>query len=305
MTEAMSGFWSAWISIITLGVVGGCWWLLFANRKTDKAADANGEVQTTGHAADGIEEYDNPLPRWWFLMFVGTIIFAIFYLILYPGLGNWKGLLGWTSTGQWEEEVAYAEEYYAPIFQDFAKIEIPTLAKDPEAMKVGQRIFQNNCSVCHGSAGKGAYGFPNLTDTDWLYGGDPEAIKYSIINGRNGQMPAWESVLGEEGIKNLTQYVLSLSDQQHDTTQAAAGQPLFTAMCVACHGADAKGMHALGAPNLTDNVWLYKQPQQSLAESIEYTLRYGRNGHMPAQQQYIGEDKVHILAAYVYSLSQK
>lgn len=331
INESMSSFWGIWIAAITLGVIAFCFFLLAGNHKTDNPMTADGDVQTTGHTADGIEEYDNPLPRWWFMLFVATIIFALVYLALYPGLGQWKGLLGWSSTGQWEQEMAHAEEFYAPIFDKYAAIDIQTLSTDPEAMKVGERIFVNNCSVCHGSAAKGGYGFPNLTDDAWLYGGDPETIRTTIIQGRNGLMPAWVDILGEEGVTNMTQYVMSLSGAEHNAEQAAAAKPLFAAVCSSCHGADGKGSAAhgmeLGAPNLTDNTWLYKQPEESLAASIEYTLRNGRNGLMPSQARYLdyGVDlppmgelsnmtpeqkaqllpKLHLVAAYVYSLSNK
>lgn len=296
----MSSFWSAWIIVITLGVIAGCWWVLFANR----TAAPKGEVKTMGHSFDGIEEYDNPMPRWWFIMFIGTIIFSLVYLALYPGLGNYKGLLGWTQEGQWAEEVAYAEEHYAPIFEQFGTIPVEQLAKDTEAMKVGQRLYANNCALCHGSDGRGAYGFPNLTDNDWLYGGTADAIKHTIVNGRNGQMPAWGDVLGDEGVHQMVQYVLSMSGKETDAAAAKTGGATYTAMCSACHGADGKGVQMLGAPNLTDDTWLYLNPEWGLAKSVEQSIRLGRNGHMPAQARYIGEDKVHLVTAYVYSLSQ-
>ncbi len=296
----MSSFWSAWIIVITLGVIAGCWWVLFANR----SAPPKGEVKTMGHSFDGIEEYDNPMPRWWFFMFIGTIVFSLIYLALYPGLGNYKGVLGWTQEGQWAEEVAYADEHYAPIFEQYAKIPVEQLAGDAEAMKVGQRLFANNCSLCHGSDGRGAYGFPNLTDSDWLYGGSAEAIKHTIVQGRNGQMPAWGEVLGDEGVDQMVQYVLSLSGKETDAAAAKVGGATYGAMCSACHGADGKGNFALGAPNLTDDTWLYLNPEWGLAKSVEQSVRLGRNGHMPAQARYIGEDKVHLVTAYVYSLSQ-
>ncbi len=297
----MTSFWSAWIIVITLGVIAGCWWVLFANRV---ASPKSGDVKTMGHSFDGIEEYDNPMPRWWFIMFIATIIFSLVYLALYPGLGTFKGFLGWTQVNQWEAEVKYADENYAPIFEQYASIPVADLAMDEEAMKVGQRLYANNCALCHGSDGRGAYGFPNLTDTDWLYGGSADAIKHTIINGRNGQMPAWGEVLGDEGVTQMTQYVLSLSGQETDSAAAQAGSATYTAMCVACHGADGKGNQMLGAPNLTDNTWLYLNPEWGVAKSVEQSIRLGRNGHMPAQAKYIGEDKVHLVAAYVYSLSQ-
>ena len=299
--DSLSGFWSAWIIIITLGTIALSVWILLANRRTDKKPDAEGNVETTGHAADGIEEYDNPLPKWWFQLFVITVVFALVYLVLYPGLGNYGGIFGWSQEGQWEEEVAQAEERFTPIFAQYQEIPIPELAEDPEAMQVAERIYQNNCAVCHGSNAQGGYGFPNLTDDDWLYGGEPENILTTLNNGRNGLMPSWQQ-LGQDNIDNLTQYVLSLSNEEHDEGQAEQGESTFMAVCAACHGPSGTGNTALGSPNLTDDIWLYLAPGQEVGDSIRQTLRNGRNGHMPAQAAYIGEERVHLVAAYVYSL---
>ncbi|SDJ50746.1 cytochrome-c oxidase, cbb3-type subunit III [Billgrantia gudaonensis] len=302
--DSLSGFWSAWIIVITLGSLVFAFWLLYANRKTDKTPDAEGNVETTGHAADGIEEYDNPLPRWWLQLYIGTIVFSLGYLLLYPGLGNFAGLLGWTQEGQWEEEVARAEERFTPIFAQYQEVPIPELAQDDEAMQVAERIYQNNCAVCHGANAEGGYGFPNLTDDDWLYGGEPEQIVTSLEQGRNGLMPSWQQ-LGAENIENVTQFVLSLSGLEHDAERAEQGASTYASVCTACHGPEGTGNQGLGAPNLTNDTWLYQAPGQSVADSIRQTLRNGRNGHMPAQEAYIGEERVHLVAAYVYSLSQE
>jgi cytochrome c oxidase cbb3-type subunit 3 len=299
--DSLSGFWSSWIIVITLGSIAFSAWILFANRKTDKTPDSEGKVETTGHAADEIEEYDNPLPRWWFQLFVGTILFSLVYLVLYPGLGNFAGVLGWSQEGQWEKEVARAEERFTPIFAQYQEVPIPELARDGEAMQVGERIYQNNCAVCHAANGQGGYGFPNLTDDDWLYGGEPENIVTSLVRGRNGLMPSWQQ-LGEANIENLSQHVLALSDLEHDAASAEQGASLYASVCAACHTPEGTGNQALGAPNLTNDTWLYRAPGQSVADSIRQTLRNGRNGHMPAQEAYIGEERVHVVAAYVYSL---
>ena len=298
----MTTFWSFYITILSLGTIVALTWLIFATRKGQRSDTTD---QTVGHSFDGIEEYDNPLPRWWFLLFVGTLIFAIGYLILYPGLGTWKGVLpgyedGWTGVNQWKKEMARADEQYGPLFAKYAAMPVADVAKDPQALKMGARLFASNCSVCHGSDAKGAYGFPNLTDRDWLYGGEPDTIKTTIMGGRQGGMPAWKDVLGEEGIKNVAGYVRSLSGLKNpEGVDIAAGQKIFATNCVACHGPDAKGTHAMGAPNLTDRTWLYGS---SFAQ-VQQTLRYGRQGKMPAHSERLGNDKVHLLAAYVYSLS--
>ena len=232
----MSSFWSAWVTVITLAVIFGCTWLLLATRKSETHKETTEE--TVGHSFDGIEEYDNPLPRWWFQMFIATVIFGLAYLALYPGLGNFQGLLGWSSHGQWEEEMQHAEETYKPVFAKYAALSVEDLQKSENegGLKMGQRMFANNCSVCHGTAATGAYGFPNLADADWLYGGDAATIKASIANGRNGAMPPWGTVLGEEGVRDVTNYVLSLSGAESDAEGAERGKAQFAALCTACHG---------------------------------------------------------------------
>ncbi|MBD2858213.1 cytochrome-c oxidase, cbb3-type subunit III [Spongiibacter sp. KMU-158] len=293
----MTSFWSAWIIVLTvISLVLVCW-VLFSNRKTTVQDKDN---PTTGHIYDGIEEYDNPLPGWWFKMFVITIIFAIGYLIAYPGMGNFKGLLGWTSVGQWQAEVDKAEAHTAEIFAEYRNTSVEALADNPKAMRMARRMFANNCSVCHGAEGKGSYGFPNLTDQDWLYGGSPEAIKTTITFGRKGNMPAWESALGEAGLSDMTGYVSKLSQGK---TVAAEAHPdadqKFAMLCAACHMPDGSGNQMLGAPRLNDNVWLYGGD----SGRIKHTLAKGRNGNMPAQGDILGADKIHLLTAFVYKLS--
>ena len=298
----MTSFWSWYVVILTTGTLLALTWLIFATRKGQRSDTTD---QTVGHVYDGIEEYDNPLPRWWFMLFVGTIIFAVGYLVLYPGMGNWKGILpgydgGWTSTKQYEREITKADDKYGPIFSKYAAMSIEEVAKDEQALKMGGRLFASNCSVCHGSDAKGSHGFPNLTDNEWIWGGDTETIKLTIMKGRNAAMPGWEAALGNDGIKNVTGYVRSLSGLKNpEGVDLEAGQKSFNTMCVACHGADAKGNLMLGAPNLSDKIWLYCS---SFAQ-VQQTIRPGRNGQMPAQEDFLGNDKVHLLAAYVYSLS--
>lgn len=293
----MSTFWSLWIIVLTALTVVGICWLLFANRKSSGRAPDT----TTGHVYDdNIEEYDNPLPAWWFYMFVITIVFAIGYLIAYPGLGTFKGVLNWTSTGQLQGEVAKADAQYGPLFAKYAAMPIVDVAKDPQALKMGQRLFSTNCAQCHGADARGSFGFPNLTDTDWLYGGAAEQIEQSIMHGRNGAMPAWESALANQGVIDVASYVVSLSGRQADEKSAQAGKEKFAMFCVGCHGADGKGNIAMGAPNLTDDVWLYGGSPLM----IQQTVRNGRTNAMPEWNKRLGAERVHLLAAYVYSLSQ-
>ena len=292
----MSSFWSLWIIVLTVITLVGVTWLLFANRKSKLNADNEAK---TGHVYDGIEEYDNPLPAWWFNLFVLTIIFSVGYLILYPGMGNFKGILGWTSLGQWEAEVKAADEKFGPMYAKLAQQPIAELVHDKKAMKIGQRLFANNCATCHGSDAGGNLGYPNLTDNDWLYGGSPDQILTSITNGRNAVMPAWANTLGSEGLENVSSYVFNLSAGNADST--GEGGKTFATMCSVCHGADAKGNIALGAPNLTDDVWLYGGSKDHILQ----TLASGRNGKMPAHKDLLSSEKIHILAAYVFSLSNE
>lgn len=295
----MSTFWSLWIIVLTSTNLVLLLWILFANRKRAVTGDENTEAKTTGHVYDGIEEYDNPLPRWWFGLFLGTFIFSGLYLIAYPGLGIWKGALGWSSVGELRDHQEDAEAVYAQTYGVYAKMPIEELATHPDARKMGFRLFANNCAICHGSDGGGNPGFPNLTDKDWLYGGAPKNLLETITYGRTASMPSWGGVFGEVGIANVTEYVLKISGREHDATKAAVGEKLFTTNCVVCHGANGKGNHIVGSPNLTDDIWLYG----GTPKAIRQTLRAGRNGVMPAQKDVLKADKIHLLAAYVYSLS--
>ncbi|WP_070087101.1 cytochrome-c oxidase, cbb3-type subunit III [Pseudomonas sp. NBRC 111122] len=303
----MTTFWSTYISVLTIGSLIGLTWLLLATRKGESK---NTTDQTMGHSFDGIEEYDNPLPKWWFWLFVGTLVFSVGYLILYPGLGNWKGILpgyenGWTGANEWQKEMDKADARFGPIFAKYAAMPVEEVAKDPQALKMGGRLFASNCSVCHGSDAKGAFGFPNLTDKDWRWGGDAETIKASIMNGRHGVMPAWAEVIGEQGVADVAAFVLTRMDgrslPEGAKADPAKGKEIFAGNCVACHGPEGKGTPAMGAPDLTHpQAFIYGS---SFAQ-LQQTIRYGRQGQMPAQAEIQGNDKVHLLAAYVYSLSQ-
>ncbi|MGI9293989.1 MAG: cytochrome-c oxidase, cbb3-type subunit III, partial [Pseudomonadales bacterium] len=248
----MSTFWSAWIIVLTVFSIVATLWLLLANRKTK----GTGPGEVTGHAYDGIDEYDNPLPAWWMYMFVATIVFSIGYLVVYPGLGNYPGIFGWSQVSQLEQQIEKAEQKYGPLFAKYADMPVPEVLQHKQAVKMGQRIFANNCAQCHGSDGKGSMGFPNLTDPDWLYGGATEQIQTTIVNGRTAAMPPWQAALQDEGIDQVAAYVQSLGGREVDPALAEAGQKHFQTLCVACHGVDGKGNQALGAPNLTDDVWL-------------------------------------------------
>ena len=291
----MTSFWSAYIIVLTAIVIVGTYWLLFSNRTRPSDSEAK-----TGHVYDGIEEYDNPLPAWWLYMFVITGVFGIGYLVAFPGLGSFEGLLKWTQIDQWQREVQRAETRYEPVFARYRGKAIEEIAKDQDALRMGQRIFANNCSVCHGSDARGSIGFPNLTDEDWLYGGTPDAIHATLVNGRQAAMPPWEAALGETGIVNVARYVRTLSGAEAPGAESAAGETQFKMLCVACHGPDGKGNQMLGAPNLTDGTWLYGGD----LEAIKHTLRKGRNGKMPAFGEQLNEDKIRLLTAYVYSLSK-
>ena len=295
----MSNFWSFYIIAIVVLNIAGCAWLLMWTRKMNVAdMPADG---TTGHEYDGIREYNNPLPRWWLYLFWITLVFGVAYLVLFPGLGAFKGTLGWTSQGEVAADQAAYQKQYGALYADFAKRPIEELAGDARAMKIGARLFANNCAACHGTDAHGAKGFPNLTDNDWLYGGTPDRIVETITGGRQAMMPAWGPILGDDGVKKVANYVMSLSGKKHDAALATAGQQIFATNCAACHGADGKGNQMMGAPNLADNIWLYGGSEKAIVE----TVTGGRNGHMPAQKEALGDERIHLLAAYVWSLSNK
>jgi len=297
VNEFTSGFWSVYISVLTVVSIVACGILLW--KLSTKRLAPGQKAGVMGHVWDeNLEEYNNPLPRWWMWLFWITLVFGVAYLLLYPGLGSFAGVLKWSSQGQYDKEMAKAKEKYEPIFAKYAALDVPTVAADPQARETGQRLFLNYCSQCHASDGRGGPGFPNLTDNDWLYGGSPEAITTTIMNGRQGMMPPWPQ-LGEDGIKNVANYVLSLSGRTHDAVRAAQGKEIFATNCAMCHGADGKGNPALGAPNLTDDVWLYGGGETTIIQ----TISKGRNGVMPAWGAFLGENKVHVLAAYVYAMS--
>ncbi|HAS8194978.1 TPA: cytochrome-c oxidase, cbb3-type subunit III [Vibrio vulnificus] len=319
----MTTFWSLWIIVITVGTLVGCAVLLYWCAKDKMGVEEGADM---GHEYDGIRELNNPLPKWWTYLFVGTFIFAAVYLTLFPGLGNFKGVLGWQSSAQtvrtveeskqaianaqsnkqlnqYAKELDDADAYFGEAFRRLAFDDnglrpIPAIADDDEALKVGQRLFLQNCSQCHGSDARGQKGFPNLTDTAWLYGGEPQAIVTTIMHGRIGQMPAWKDALGEQGVEEVVSYVLSLSGRKVNAREAEAGKARFV-VCAACHGTDGKGNPAVGAPDLTDKDWLFGDSRADITE----TVMNGRSGVMPAWKDILGEDKVQLVSAYVWSLS--
>ena len=296
MSQFTSGFWDLYIGIITVVSIIACGVLLWSQSVQKTAAG-----ETSGHVWDeDIREYNNPLPAWWMWLFWLTIIFGFVYLALYPGLGSYKGTLGWTQVGQLAEENAEAQKAYGPIYEKFAAQDVVALSKNPEALAIGQKLFLNTCAQCHASDGGGGRGFPNLTDKDWLWGGAPETIKATITEGRTGNMPAHGPVLGDEGVKDAANYVLALSGNAHDSIRAARGKEKFAQICAACHGPEGKGNPALGAPNLTDKVWLHGS-----GEAIYETISKGRVNQMPAHKDLLTPQKIHLLTAYVLSLSQK
>ncbi|HAS6207065.1 TPA: cytochrome-c oxidase, cbb3-type subunit III [Vibrio vulnificus] len=319
----MTTFWSLWIIVITVGTLVGCAVLLYWCAKDKMGVEEGADM---GHEYDGIRELNNPLPKWWTYLFVGTFIFAAVYLTLFPGLGNFKGVLGWQSSAQtvrtveeskqaianaqsskqlnqYAKELDDADAYFGEAFRRLAFDDnglrpIPAIAGDDEALKVGQRLFLQNCSQCHGSDARGQKGFPNLTDNAWLYGGEPQAIVTTIMHGRIGQMPAWKDALGEQGVEEVVSYVLSLSGRKVNAREAEAGKARFV-VCAACHGTDGKGNPAVGAPDLTDKDWLFGDSRADITE----TVMNGRSGVMPAWKDILGEDKVQLVSAYVWSLS--
>lgn len=305
MSDFTSNFWSLFVAVITLVSILACLLLLWFSGKA-KAMTANDN--TTGHVWDGdLREMNNPLPRWWVWLFVITIVFALAYLVMYPGLGSFPGLLkdktgaAWTSTGQHQAELDKGNAEVAPLYAKFVAMKTEDVAQDPQAQAIGERLFMNNCSQCHGSDARGGKGFPNLTDSDWLYGGTPEKIKETLVGGRMGQMPALGAAVGtSDDVKNLANYVMSLSGSPHDSVRAALGKSKF-GVCAACHGADGKGNQALGAPNLSDDIWLHGYGEAAVIAMINN----GKTNQMPAQADKFSDAQLHLLSSYVWGLSNK
>jgi cytochrome c oxidase cbb3-type subunit 3 len=296
MSDFFSNGWSIFVAAVTLGGLLFCLFLLvIASRRKVMAGD-----NTTGHVWDeDLRELNNPLPAWWMGLFVLTVLFAGLYLALYPGLGSTPGTLGWSSVGQLQKEQAKAQEALTAVYAKYAAVQVQDLAKDPQAMGIGERLFANNCAGCHGADARGSKGFPNLTDNDWLYGGEPEKIVETITNGRNGIMPVMAPAVGTpEDVRNVANYVLSLSGSAHNSIAAQLGKPKFAA-CAACHGPDGKGNQALGAPNLTDKIWLHGWGE----DAVMAMVNNGKNNVMPAQASRLSADQIRVLAAYVWSLS--
>lgn len=297
MSDFTSNFWSVYVTVITVVGIAACLLLLWFSGKA-KAMTSNDN--TTGHVWDGdLREMNNPLPRWWVWLFVITIVFSAIYLAMYPGLGTSAGKLGWTSLGQHKAEMEKGEKDVAPLYAKFAGMTPEDMSKDPQAMGIGERVFMNNCAQCHGSDARGSKGFPNLTDGDWLYGGTPDTIKETLTKGRIGNMPPMAAAVGTpDDVKNVAHYVLSLSGSPHDSLRASLGKAKFGA-CAACHGMDGKGNQALGAPNLTDDIWLHGYGENAIVAMINN----GKVNQMPAQEGKLSESQIQVLASYVWSLS--
>ncbi len=297
MSDFTSNFWSVFVAASTIIGIVACLLLLWFSGKA-KAMTANDN--TTGHVWDGdLREMNNPLPRWWVWLFVITVVFSLLYLFMYPGMGSSPGKLGWTQLGQYEAEMAKGEKEVAPLYAKFTAMSAQDMARDPQAMAIGERLFMNNCAQCHGSDARGSKGFPNLADGDWLWGGTPEQIHETLLKGRMGNMPPMAAAVGTpDDVKNVAHYVLSLSGSPHDSLRASLGKAKFGA-CAACHGMDGKGNVALGAPNLTDDVWLHGYGENAIVAIVNN----GKVNQMPAQEGKLSAAQIHVLTAYVWSRS--
>jgi cytochrome c oxidase cbb3-type subunit 3 len=296
VSDFINDFWNIYVVVLVIASLLFCAFIILSN----KGARPSGTVELHGHQWDEtLAEWNNPLPRWWVWLFWITIVFAIVYLVAYPGLGRFGGKLEWSSSGAYSKEVKEADAKVAPLFERYAKMDLKQVAADPDARAMGERLYLNNCAQCHGSDARGSRGFPNLTDADWLYGGEPDMIKTTIKGGRNAMMPPFAATLDGEQVRDVVQYVRSLSGLTGDSMRIQRGKSVFAANCAACHGPDAHGNQIVGAPNLTDGVWLYGSTEAIVTQ----TVSRGRNGHMPAHGELLGDNKVHLVAAYVWGLS--
>ncbi|MFN9472096.1 cytochrome-c oxidase, cbb3-type subunit III [Acidovorax sp.] len=297
MSDFTSNFWSVFVTAVTLGGIIACGLLLWMAGRKKVMANAD---NTTGHVWDeDLVEMNNPLPRWWVWLFVITIVFGLAYLAAYPGLGTFAGKLGWTQLGEYQNEMDKAKAELAPLYARFADMKPEDMARDPQAHAIGERLFMNNCAQCHGSDARGSKGFPNLADGDWLHGGTPDKIRETIAQGRTGVMPPMAAAVGSpEDVRNVSHYVLSLSGSPHDSLRASLGKSKFGA-CAACHGMDGKGNQALGAPNLTDDVWLHGWGEAAITAMVNN----GKTNQMPAQAEKLTDAQIKVLGSYVWSLS--
>jgi len=296
----MTTGWSLFVIILTVLNIAACFWLLRWTSKPRTANEKIGGGADTGHVWDqDLREYNNPLPKWWLWLFYITIAFGVLYLALFPGLGNFAGMKGWTQSGQYAQERDAVEARAAQLLAPLAALPVAELVNNEQAMSTAHNLFQQNCAQCHGSDGGGAKGFPSLADADWQWGSDADSVVATIAQGRIAAMPAWGQVLGEAGVDEAVAYVQALSGQPADATLAAAGKVRFEQVCAACHGIDGRGNPLLGAPNLTDGVWLYGGD----AAALKTTLMNGRNGQMPAWNDKLGEQRVKLLAAYATKLA--
>lgn len=299
MSDFTSDFWHYYVAGITLVSIIACAVLLWISGTTKAATN---EDNTTGHVWDGdLKEMNNPLPKWWVYLFIITVVFALVYGVLYPTFGRYQGVLGWSSSGQHEAEVKKVEAAIAPVYAKFSGMTPEQMAGDAEAMAIGERLFMNYCAQCHGSDARGSRTFPDLTDGDWLGGTGHEYIKTTIADGRMGVMPPMAEAVGTaDDVRNVAHFVLSLSGSPHDSVRAAQGKSKFAA-CAACHGPDGKGMHALGAPNLTDGIWLHGWGEEAIIRAVTV----GITNQMPPQSALLNEAQINVLSSYVWGMSNK
>lgn len=299
MSDFTNNFWSIYVAGLTVIGIVACLLLLWM-AGTKKVAASNDN--TTGHVWDeDLREMNNPLPRWWVWLFVITVVFSLGYLLAYPGLGSYAGKLGWSTEGVYQGEIAKANKELEPLYAKYVAMSVEDMTRDPGAMAIGERLFMNNCAQCHGSDARGSKGFPNLTDADWLHGGTPDKIKETLTVGRIGNMPPMAAAVGTpDDVRNVAHYVLSLSGSPHDSVRASLGKEKFAA-CGACHGADGKGNQALGAPNLTDGIWLHGWGEAAIANMVNN----GKINQMPAQADKLTAAQIHVLTAYVWGLSNR
>lgn len=299
MSDFVNGFWGYYVAFVVLAGIAWCLWLIFSQRQWLKPQP--GKVEDTGHVWDGdLREMNNPVPRWWTMMYVIMCLFGLGYLVLYPGLGAFQGSLAYTSAQEVKQDQAALDATVKPIYTRFANMDIPQIAADPEAHLIGERLFLNNCAQCHGSDAKGSTSFPNLIEGDSIYGRQPEVLLATITQGRNGVMPALGAAIDARTAGDIAQYVRSLSGLAHDQIRVLRGKSEYMNTCAACHGAEGKGNKALGAPNLTDDIWLYGSSEATIVHSI----LNGRNNRMPAQEQTLTSEQIRLVAAWVWGLSK-
>lgn len=287
MADLPTGFWSGWIIVLTCVSLATLIWLVFS---VYFAPGANEHPEAEPIWDNDLREGSNAPPLWWFWMLLAALVFSLIYLMLYPGLGSYKGLLNWSQGKRIVESYETYDTSFQEIRADIAASSLAEIQNDLDLMQVAERIFRRECSACHGPDARGQVSlFPNLMDIDWQWGSSSEQIEQTIRGGRRANMLAWQTILGDDAVDQVADYVANFSDSD----DSHPGKAVFQQSCAACHGLDGVGNPLLGAPNLADNIWLYGGD----LETVRASISAGRNGVMPSFEKRLDDAQIKLLVA--------